>query len=176
MSRQIHWTKAAMITVSAAILSVAAAVPANADDGTTTPTTVRQLVLDGTISRAEWRAVKQTARTAHEDAHDEARATALQDLVTAGRITAAEADHIATSPRRRGLHDLARAGGVSHEDAVDIRAALRGMVRPDRVAVLHDAMSSLVAAGVLTQQQADAVEEAAGDGRLGTGLGRASGG
>jgi hypothetical protein len=46
------------------------------------------------------------------------------------------------------------------------------MVRPDHVAVLHEAMQSLVAAGVLTQGQADAVEAAAGDGRLGRGLGK----
>jgi hypothetical protein len=155
---------AATLAVSGATMAVA--VPTQ-PSGHGSP--VRQLVLDGTITRAQWISVKAAVRTAREATHDSMRTAALAPLVADGTVSSAEADAIVAAQRRHGLHALIRSGDITPTEAREVRQALRDQGRVDHVVVLHDTLAGLVTKGTITQEQADAIEAAAIAGRLGGG-------
>ena len=165
MSRTRTWIKRSVLTAGILAMTVVGASTAHADDATPASggTTVRELIRDGVITRAEWKAVRHTTRSERQEMRDEYQAAALEPLVAAGTLTAAEAEHIASSPRRRGLHDLVRAGGVSRDEAAAVREALRNRQRAVPLAALREALTALISSGILTQEQADAIEEAVAD-------------
>lgn len=156
------------------------------------------LVKSGTITRAQAAAVHQALHEAMDVSRAADLNTALVALVKDGTITQAQADAAKTffaakptpgsqrmsgqgKPEPRGARPELTGWTQAQRDA--LRAKLE-QARPDRSALAKAALTKLVTAGTITQQQSDAIATALanapdrrdGDGPRGMGQGGRDGG
>lgn len=111
------------------------------------------LIGAGTITADQARAVRDQLRTDAQAARAQARTTALDTLVGEGELTQAQADAIAAAGRG-GLRTLVSNGTLTAEQARTVQAEFAEYGTVDTSAA---SLAALVAAGVLTQDQADAI-------------------
>jgi len=114
---------------------------------------LRPLVGNGTITVEQARAVREQLRTDAQAAREQARTTALTTLVGEGAITQAQADAIVAAGRG-GLRTLVGSGTLTQEQAREVQAEFTEYGSTDTTAA---SLASLVAAGVITQAQADVI-------------------
>lgn len=114
---------------------------------------LRPLVGDGTITADQARAVREQLRTDARLAREQARTTALDTLVSEGALTPAQAAAIVAAGRG-GLRTLVSNGTLTAEQAREVQAEFAEYGSTDTTAA---SLAALVAAGVLTQEQADAI-------------------
>ena len=114
---------------------------------------LRPLVGDGTITAEQARAVREQLRTDARLAREQARTTALDTLVSEGALTPAQAAAIVAAGRG-GLRTLVSNGTLTAEQAREVQAEFAEYGSTDTTAA---SLAALVAAGVLTQEQADAI-------------------
>jgi polyhydroxyalkanoate synthesis regulator phasin len=111
------------------------------------------LIGAGTITADQARAVRDQLRTDAQAARAQARATALDTLVSEGELTQAQADAIAAAGRG-GLRALVASGTLTADQARAVQAEFNEYGSVDTSAA---SLAALVASGVLTQEQADAI-------------------
>lgn len=116
---------------------------------------LRPLVGDGTITVDQARAVREQLRTDARAAREQARTTALSTLISEGALTQAQADAIVAAGRG-GLRTLIASGTLTAEQAREVQAELAEYGSTDTSGA---SLAALVAAGVLTQAQADAIAD-----------------
>ena len=114
---------------------------------------LRSLVGAGTITADQAHEVREQLRTDAQAAREQARNTALTTLVSEGELTQAQADAIVAAGRG-GLRTLVGNGTLTPDQARAVQAEFAEYGSADTSAA---SLAALVAAGVLTQEQADAI-------------------
>lgn len=133
-----------------ALAGVANATGATHQGGNKGDGPVSSLVAAGTLTQEQATAVGDALKAARESS----RTAHLTALVTAGTITRAQADSLAD---RGGMRELVQSGGMTREEAMALRDAIRSADKPDMDGQFESVMNKLVAAGTITQTQADSI-------------------
>lgn len=131
------------------------------------------LVQAGTISSSQAQAVKEALRAEHdqnrqarEQDRQALRDQVLSRLVTAGTITQAQADAVA-SLDRGGIRELLTSGTVTRSQLREVHDAMRAAMesaredhQAEKAASLKTVLADLVSDGTITQAQSDAISAA----------------
>ncbi len=111
---------------------------------------VAVLITEGTLTAAQATAVRDALKATREAG----RADHLRALVTAGTITQAQADALSD---KGGLRGLIQSGDMTREEVKELHDAVHETDKPDMEGQFESVINKLVAAGTITQAQADAL-------------------